>query len=126
MGILTHVTACQLRAGGVGLSPNAEASMSTPENRHPVATTHGHHSLMLPALVKKLAIWALFLLVLYLARDFFFTAFMTFMFSYVILALVGWGMQRLAGGQERPGLRRLLTVALFVLLPVALAGVGFL
>src|SRR5262249_62120315 len=82
--------------------------------------------LMLPGLLKKLAIWALFLLVLYLARDFFFTAFMTFMFSYVILALVGWVMQRFAGGQERPGLRRLLTVATFVLLPLALVGVGFL
>jgi predicted PurR-regulated permease PerM len=75
---------------------------------------------------RKLAIWALFLLVVYLARDFFFTAFMTFMFSYVILALVGWIMKRWAGDEERPGLRRLMTVALFILLPLTLAGVGFL
>jgi predicted PurR-regulated permease PerM len=77
-------------------------------------------------LLRKLAIWALFLLVVYLARDFFFTAFMTFMFSYVVLALVGWSMKRWAGDQERPGLRRLLTLATFILLPAALAGVGFL
>jgi predicted PurR-regulated permease PerM len=77
-------------------------------------------------LVRKLAIWALFFLILYLARDFFFTAFMTFMFCYVVVTLVGWGMKRFAHGQERPGLWRLLVLATFVLLPLALAGVGFL
>jgi predicted PurR-regulated permease PerM len=85
-----------------------------------------HTSFQWSVILRKLAIWALFLLILYLARDFFFTAFMTFMFSYVILALVGWSMKRLAGDQERPGLRRLLTLAMFVLIPLALAGVGFL
>jgi predicted PurR-regulated permease PerM len=74
--------------------------------------------------LRRLAIWSLFLLVLYLARDFFFTAFMTFMFSYVVLALVGSGMKWLAGDQERPGLRRLLTVAVFVLVPLVLVGIG--
>src|ERR1700751_4299357 len=76
--------------------------------------------------LKKLAIWALFLAVLYLARDFFFTAFMTFMFSYLTLALVGLGMRRLSPGRERPGLRPLLTGALFVLVPVAVLGIGLL
>jgi predicted PurR-regulated permease PerM len=75
-------------------------------------------------LVKKLAIWGAFLAVLYLARHFFFIAFMTFLFCWLTLAVVGWGMRRLARGQERPGLRRLLTVGVFILVPLVLAGVG--
>src|SRR5262245_43446024 len=75
-------------------------------------------------LVQKLAIWALFLLLLYLTRAFFFTAFMTFLFCYLTLALVGWGMARLSPDQERPWLRRLLTVAVFVLVPLGLVGLG--
>jgi predicted PurR-regulated permease PerM len=100
--------------------------MSTAHNGPPRENVELHKSFPWRVLLRKLAIWALFLLILYLARDFFFTAFMTFMFSYVILALVGWSMKRLAGDQERPGLRRLLTLAMFILLPLALAGVGFL
>ena len=75
-------------------------------------------------LVRKLVIWGLFLVVLYLARDFFFTAFMTFLFCYLTLAVVGWAMGRLSPNQERPWLQRLLTVAVFVLVPVILLGVG--
>src|SRR6516162_9250788 len=77
-------------------------------------------------LLKKLAIWGLFLAALYLARDFFFTAFMTFLFCYLTLAVVGWGMKRLSPGHERPGLRRLLTVGVFVLVPLLLVGLGVL
>jgi predicted PurR-regulated permease PerM len=73
---------------------------------------------------KKLAIWALFLALLYLLRDFFFTVFMTFLFCYLTLAVVGWGMRKLSPERDRPGLRRLLTVAVFVLVPLALLGVG--
>ena len=79
-----------------------------------------------PVVLKRLGIWALFLAVLYLARDFFFAAFMTFLFSYFTLALVGWGMKRLSPDRERPGLRRLLTLAVFVLGPLVLLGVGVL
>jgi hypothetical protein len=79
-----------------------------------------------PVLIKRLAIWALFLGLVYLVRDFFFIAFMTFLFCYLTLAVVGWGMKRLAPGQERPGLRRLLTVAVFVLVPLILVGFGIL
>src|SRR5262245_29513444 len=75
-------------------------------------------------LARRLIIWGLFLAVLYLARDFFFTAFMTFLFCYLTLAVVGWGMRRLSPEQERLWLRRLLTVAVFVLVPLALLGVG--
>jgi predicted PurR-regulated permease PerM len=73
---------------------------------------------------KRLTIWALCLAVIYLARDFFFAAFMTFLFSYFTLALVRWGMKRLSPDRERPGLRRLLTVAVFLLGPLVLLGVG--
>jgi predicted PurR-regulated permease PerM len=79
-----------------------------------------------PGVLKRLAIWGLFLAALYVARDFFFTGFMTFLFSYMTLAVVGRGMQRLSPNRERPGLRRLLTVAVFVLVPLALLGGGFL
>jgi predicted PurR-regulated permease PerM len=75
-------------------------------------------------LLGKLAIWGLFVAVLYLARDFFFTAFMTFIFCYLTLAVVGWGMRRLSPDRERPGLRRLLVVAVFVLVPLALLIIG--
>src|SRR5437870_2007328 len=63
--------------------------------------------------LKKMLIWGLFLAAVYLARDFFFMAFMTFMFSYLTLAVVGWAMTRLSPQQERPWLRRALTVACF-------------
>ncbi len=75
-------------------------------------------------LLKKLGIWCLFLAVLYLARDFFFTAFMTFIFCYLTLAVVDFVMKRLSPGKERLRLRSLVTVAVFVLVPMILLGVG--
>jgi predicted PurR-regulated permease PerM len=75
-------------------------------------------------LLKKLAIWGLFLGLLYVARDFFFTAFMTFLFCYLTLAVVGWAMRRLSPDRERAWLRRLLTLAVFVLTPLAVVGIG--
>lgn len=77
-----------------------------------------------PEVLKRLAIWAGFFALLYLARDFFFVAFMTFLFSYMTLSVVGWGMRRLSPARERGWLRRLLTVGVFVLAPLALLGVG--
>lgn len=77
-------------------------------------------------LVKRLVLWGLFLALVYLIRDFFFTAFMTFLFSYLILGVVGRAMKRLSPEQERPWLRRLLTVALFVLVPLGVLGIGIL
>jgi predicted PurR-regulated permease PerM len=71
---------------------------------------------------RKLAIWGLFLLVLYLARDFFFMAFMTFLFSYVTLSAVGWAMKRLAPAGGRPGLHRGLTLAFFLCLVLVVIG----
>jgi predicted PurR-regulated permease PerM len=77
-------------------------------------------------ILKKLGIWCAFLAVLYLARDFFFTAFMTFLFCYLTLAVVGWAMTWLSPHQERMWLRRLLTVGVFVLVPLVLFGLGYL
>lgn len=77
-------------------------------------------------LLKRLAIWAFLLAVLYLVRDFFFTAFMTFLFSYLTLALVGWGMRRLSPERERPGVRKLLTVSVFIVVPLTVLGIGIL
>jgi len=77
-------------------------------------------------LLRKLAIWGGFLLVMYIARDFFFAAFMTFLICYYTLALVGWGMALLSPDRERPWLRRLMTISIFVLVPVVLLGFGIL
>lgn len=72
----------------------------------------------------KLAIWSLFLALLYAVREFFLTAFLTFLFSYVTLAIVGRLMTRLSPGEDRAWLRRLLTVAIFLLGPALLVGIG--
>src|SRR5438067_805041 len=77
-----------------------------------------------PALVRRLAVWCLFLLVLYLTRDFFFVAFMTFLFCYLTLALVGWGMKKLSPDRDRLWLRRLLTVGVFAVGPLVLLAGG--
>jgi predicted PurR-regulated permease PerM len=98
--------------------------MTTPADEKPLEGPARPKELTWPRVLKILAIWALFLAGVYLARDFFFTAFMTFLFSYLALALVGLAMKRLARGRDRPGLRRLLTVAVFVLVPLVLVGVG--
>lgn len=73
---------------------------------------------------KKAAIWLLFLAAIYLARDFFFTGFMTFLFSYMTLAVVDRGMRRFSPDRERPWLRSLLTLAVFILVPAATVAVG--
>src|SRR5262245_39976136 len=80
----------------------------------------------LPRWVPRLIIWGLFLLGLYLVRDFFFTGFLTFLFCYLILAVVGWAMTRLSPDRDRPWLRRLLVLAFFVVVPLILLGVGLL
>ena len=100
--------------------------MSAPDKLSPRPDANLQPSPAWLVLLKRLGIWGLFLLVMYLARDFFFTAFMTFLFSYLTLAVVGWGMRRLSPDQERPGLRRLLTVGVFVLVPLILLVIGVL
>jgi len=74
--------------------------------------------------IKKLVIWGLFFAIIYLARDFFFLAFMTFLFSYIALNLIHWTMNRFWPGRELPGVRRLVTLGVFLCLPVILLAVG--
>jgi predicted PurR-regulated permease PerM len=62
---------------------------------------------------KRSAIWGLFLLVLYLARDFFFVAFMTFMFCYLVLAVVERCLRHIPGNHRHDWLRKLLTGGVF-------------
>jgi predicted PurR-regulated permease PerM len=100
--------------------------MSATDNLPPPAGPAKQGPTALPVLLKKLGIWVLFLALLYLARDFFFTAFMTFLFCYLSLGVVGLVMKRLSPDRERPGLRRLLTVGFFILVPLLLIGVGIL
>ena len=74
--------------------------------------------------LKKLVIWGLFFAVVYLARDFFFLAFMTFLFSYMALTVIHWTMNRFWPGKNLPGIRRLITLGVFLCLPVILLIVG--
>ena len=98
--------------------------MNATDTLHPPEASSNPGRLPWPELLKRLAIWALFFVLIYLTRDFFFVAFMTFMFSYLALAVVGWVMRRLSPHRERPGMRRLATVAVFVLAPLFLLGAG--
>jgi predicted PurR-regulated permease PerM len=82
--------------------------------------------LMFAYLLKKLAIWGLFGTIIYIGRDFFFLGFMTFLFSYMALTVVQWTMNRFWPGQELPGRRKLITVGVFLFLPVVLFSVGYL
>lgn len=77
-----------------------------------------------PAVYKRVAIWTLFLAGVYLISSFFFVAFMTFMFSYMTLAVVNAAMARLSARHERTWLRRSLVVALFILAPLVFLALG--
>ena len=95
--------------------------MSTAENPNPAANPDRAAG---PMVLKRLAIWGAFLGIVYLARDFFFVAFMTFMISYLALSLVQWGMAWLGPRWDRPGVRRLMTIGVFVFIPLVLLGIG--
>jgi predicted PurR-regulated permease PerM len=75
-------------------------------------------------IVTKLVIWALFLALIYVIRDFFFLAFFTFLFSYVALAIVQLVMNRLSPSRHTPGMRRLVTLGVFIVTPLVLILVG--
>ncbi|QDU88010.1 hypothetical protein Pla175_13790 [Pirellulimonas nuda] len=75
-------------------------------------------------IAKRALIWALFLLLIYATRDFFAIAFMTFLFSYLALSIVDRCVARLAPGSQSAGLRRLLTLAVFLVGPTLLLVVG--
>ena len=77
-----------------------------------------------PPVIRKTAIWVPFLAFCYLMRDFFVLGLITFLFCFVTLAVVRSGMRWLSPGRERPWLRRLLTGAVYVVIPVVLVALG--
>ncbi len=72
----------------------------------------------------KPAIWAAFLLLVYLLREFFLIGFLTFLFCFVIRSLVGVLMRRFASGRESHRLETLLTLALIFCICIAMYGLG--
>lgn len=77
-------------------------------------------------ILRKIGVWILFLALFYMVRNFFFMAFATFVISYLALNAVQFGMDRLSRGREKAWLRRLLTVGVFLFVPLVLAGLGWL
>lgn len=73
---------------------------------------------------EKFAIWGLFLLVVYVLRDFFFVIFMTFIISFCMRSLVVFLSRRLSPGKERLWLQYVLAVICFLALLGSLYGVG--
>jgi predicted PurR-regulated permease PerM len=98
--------------------------MTLPDNRSGPEVAQAMNQAAWPVVLKRLAIWGGFLAFLYLIRDFFFAAFVTFMISYTTITVVGWAMRRLSPHEDRPWLRRGLTVGFLVLVPLVLLGIG--
>jgi len=73
---------------------------------------------------EKLLIWALFLLVVYVLRHFFFIIFMTFMITYIMSGIVRSVTRMASPHQERPWLQRVVAVVAFALLLGVLYGMG--
>ena len=71
---------------------------------------------------EKLTIWAVFLLLVYSLRSFFFIVFMTFIIAYTMRGLVDWLAKKISPDAEKAWLHRLLTVGCF--LGLLLAGYG--
>ena len=63
---------------------------------------------------EKLTIWALFLLLVYSLRSFFFIVFMTFIIAYSMRGLVDWLAKLISPDEEKAWLHRLLTVGCFL------------
>jgi predicted PurR-regulated permease PerM len=76
---------------------------------------------------EKITIWAIFLLLIYLLRDFFDVLFLTFIISYIAHNLVTWACERMGIG-DKPShpLRYLNTVLVFLVFLGLLTGAGWL
>lgn len=94
------------------------------EQIHETAAVPAHPGTPRALLLKRAAIWAAFFVIVYLARNFFFTAFMTFVSSYTILSVVSAAMRRISPDHDRSILRKLITIGVFLLLLLATIGVG--
>ena len=120
---------CQGNHDSIGI--HALGRQMTTTETQPISLTSRADGSQLSArnwtkLLQRLAIWVGFLVLLYIVRDFFFTAFMTFLICYYTLLVVGIGMRRLSPDRERTWLRRLLTIGVFFFVPVLLLGIGVL
>ena len=73
---------------------------------------------------EKLTMWALFLLLVYSLRSFFFIVFMTFIIAYSMKGLVDWLAKLVSPDEEKAWLYRLLTIGSFLALIAGGYGVG--
>jgi predicted PurR-regulated permease PerM len=74
--------------------------------------------------LEKIAVWALFLLAVYALRHFFFVMFVTFIVSYIMRQVVMRLSDAIHPGGEVLWLQRVLAVVCFMVLIVALYGIG--
>lgn len=74
---------------------------------------------------EKLAIWAMFLSLIYVLRDFFTILFLTFVFSYMAQGAVGWMLGKLGHAGDLGVIRRRVVVAFFTLLLTGIIGLGW-
>ena len=72
----------------------------------------------------KPLIWAVFLVLLYLLREFFLIGFLTFLICFIVRGLVGFLMRRIAPNRESRSMELILTLAIFVAVCLGLYGVG--
>ncbi|MEC8895218.1 MAG: hypothetical protein VX675_02755 [Planctomycetota bacterium] len=73
---------------------------------------------------EKITMWAVFLLLVFSLRSFFFIVFMTFIIAYSMRGLVDWLVKLVSPGEEKAWLYRLLTIASFLALIGGGYGVG--
>ncbi len=69
-------------------------------------------------------IWAVFLVLLYLLREFFLIGFLTFLTCFIVRGLVGFLMRRIAPHRESRSMELVLTLAIFVAVCLGLFGVS--
>ncbi len=72
----------------------------------------------------KPLIWATFVALLYLLREFFLIGFLTFLFCFIVRSAVGALMRRISPGQENHRLDSLLTLTVFLGICLAFYGLG--
>jgi predicted PurR-regulated permease PerM len=75
-------------------------------------------------ILRRAALWAGFFALLYIAREFFFVAFLTFLLCHLTLSVVAWGLGKLPEGWRGGWTRVLLTLGVFVACPLILLGLG--
>ena len=72
----------------------------------------------------KPLIWAVFLTVLYLLREFFLIGFLTFLICYIVRGLVGFLMRRMTPARDSHWLELILTLSIFLGICLGIYGIG--